>query len=165
VTDGIPALCLAVEPIDPHVMRRKPRRHDERLTDGPFLARVGVTGLLTASVALGAFLFSLRDGDVAMAQAHAFAVLVFAELFRALGGRSDTKTIWELGLRSNLRLAAVVFVSMAVQVWSHHSALWTEFLRTPEMSWSHTFALIGFGSIPFLALEAIKILMRKGDGR
>jgi Ca2+-transporting ATPase len=161
-TDGIPALCLAVDRIDSDVMRRKPRPRQERLTDGPFLARMLVTGTLTASVALAAFLFALREGDLPMARGHAFAVLVFAELFRALGARSDTRTIWEVGLRSNVRLAVVVGVSIAIQVWSHHSELWTRFLKTPEMPWSHTIALIGFGTIPFLVIEGVKVLTRRG---
>ena len=37
VTDGLPALCLATDPIDPDVMRRRPRRRSERITDRRFL--------------------------------------------------------------------------------------------------------------------------------
>ena len=33
VTDGLPAICLATDPIDPDVMRRHPRRRSESITD------------------------------------------------------------------------------------------------------------------------------------
>src|SRR6185295_19177264 len=37
VTDGLPALCLATDPIDPDVMKRGPRSRTERITDRSFL--------------------------------------------------------------------------------------------------------------------------------
>ena len=37
VTDGLPALCLATDPIDPDVMKRHPRSPSERITNRGFL--------------------------------------------------------------------------------------------------------------------------------
>ncbi|HAS81811.1 MAG TPA: cation-translocating P-type ATPase, partial [Verrucomicrobia bacterium] len=51
VTDGLPALCLAIDPIDPDVMKRQPRRMSERITNRSFLRTMCLTGLLTAGVA------------------------------------------------------------------------------------------------------------------
>ena len=34
VTDGLPALCLAADPIDPDVMTGKPRPREEQITNG-----------------------------------------------------------------------------------------------------------------------------------
>src|SRR4029434_11266042 len=39
VTDGLPALCLATDPIDPDVMKRRPRPRAERITEHGFLLR------------------------------------------------------------------------------------------------------------------------------
>src|SRR6185503_12021593 len=52
VTDGLPALCLATDPIDPDVMKRRPRRRSERITDRSFLGTMFLTGFLTAGVSL-----------------------------------------------------------------------------------------------------------------
>src|SRR6185295_13298295 len=50
VTDGLPALCLATDPIDPDVMKRGPRSRTERITDRSFLGTMCLTGFLTAGV-------------------------------------------------------------------------------------------------------------------
>ena len=39
VTDGLPALCLATDPIDPDVMKEPPRARHERITDAAFSAQ------------------------------------------------------------------------------------------------------------------------------
>ena len=99
VTDGLPALCLAIDPIDPDVMKRPPRRRSERITDRSFLRTMCLTGFLTAGVAFAVYLYVLKKGDVETARTSAFAVLVFAELFRSFGGRS----------RNQARLAHPIF--------------------------------------------------------
>ena len=60
VTDGLPALCLATDPIDPEVMKRHPRRRSERITDRSFLRSMGLTGFLTASVAFAVYFYALK---------------------------------------------------------------------------------------------------------
>jgi Ca2+-transporting ATPase len=50
VTDGLPALCLATDPIDTDVMKRPPRPRGESLADRRTLLEVVATGSLSASV-------------------------------------------------------------------------------------------------------------------
>ena len=80
VTDGLPALCLATDPIDPDVMKHDPRHRSERITDHGFLRTMFLTGFLTAGVALAVYVDVLKTGTLEMARTYAFAVLVFAEL-------------------------------------------------------------------------------------
>ena len=98
VTDGLPALCLATDPIDPDVMKRHPRRRSERITDRSFLGTMFLTGFLTAGVAFAVYLYVLKTGTAELARTHAFAVLVFAELLRSFGARSETKPVWRISL-------------------------------------------------------------------
>jgi Ca2+-transporting ATPase len=65
-----------------------------------------------------------------MARTHAFAVLVFAELLRSFGARSETKPVWRISLFTNINLAIVVAISFGLQVWSHHNAFLGRFLKT-----------------------------------
>lgn len=162
VTDGLPALCLAVEPIDGEVMLRPPRPKGDRLADRGFVATMAITGVLTSAVSFGAYLYALPREDLAMARAHAFGVLVIAELLRSFGCRSETKTIWELGFRSNTKLAVVVVISLLIQWWSHRSGFLESFLKTPEMPWGHSFVLFVFGAIPLLVMEGVKVIRRSG---
>lgn len=156
VTDGLPALCLATDPIDPAVMKRRPRPRSEQITNRNFLWTMLFTGFLTAGVAFTVYLHLLTSGSLASARSYAFAVLVFAELLRAFGVRSETKPVWSVSLLSNLNLVAVVAISIGIQVWSQHNETLGHFLRTSFVPFLDCLALLGLGTIPLLALEIAK---------
>jgi Ca2+-transporting ATPase len=158
VTDGLPALCLATDPIDPDVMTRRPRRPSERITDRSFLVTMFLTGCLTAGVSFAVYLYGLKTATEEMARTDAFATLVFAELLRAFGGRSATKPVWRISLLSNFNLAIVVSVSFGLQVWSHHNATLGLFLKTSYLSLADCLLLLAVGVIPLAVLEMVKVV-------
>jgi Ca2+-transporting ATPase len=158
VTDGLPALCLAADPIDPDVMKRRPRRRSERITNRSFLPTMLFTGLLTAGVAFAVYLYVLRMGTAETARTYAFAVLVFAELLRSFGARSETKPVWRISLFTNVGLVVVVAVSFGLQVWSQHSSTLGRFLKTSCMPLVDCLLLLAVGAIPLLALELVKVV-------
>jgi len=158
VTDGLPALCLATDPIDPDVMKRRPRRRSERITDPAFLRTMALTGILTAGVAFAVFFYALKSGTTETARASAFAVLVFAELLRSFGARSETKPVWRISLFTNVNLVAVVAVSFGLQIWSQHNAMLGRFLKTSFMPLTDCLWLLGLGVIPLFVLEVVKLV-------
>jgi len=158
VTDGLPALCLAADPIDSDVMKHRPRLRSESITDRGFIFRVFLTGVLTAGVSFAAFLYVLRTDSFEMARASAFSVLVFAELLRSFGVRSETKPIWQVNFFSNRNLVLVVALSLAFQLVSQHTGFLGALLKTPPIPWRDGFVLLALGAIPLLVLEAIKAL-------
>jgi len=161
VTDGLPALCLATDPIDSDVMKRPPRVKAQQIMDRSFLWTMLLTGSLTASVAFGVYLYVLKAGDPGLARSCAFTVLVFAELLRSFGGRSETKPLWRIPFFTNLNLALVVSISFALQVWSQHSALLGRFLKTSSLSFSQGLWLLALGSIPLVVLEGVKLVRNR----
>ncbi len=158
VTDGLPALCLATDPADPEVMRRRPRQRAEQLTDRSFVVTMVVTGALTAAVSFAVYLHALQTATEEMARTQAFAVLVFAELLRAFGCRSETRPIWRISLKTNVYLAGVVAITFSLQVWSHHNPLLSGLLKTSPLDLAECFSLLAIGSIPLVVLEAIKLV-------
>jgi P-type Ca2+ transporter type 2C len=157
VTDGLPALCLANDSIGPDVMRRPPRDRATSFTDRSFVIGVGATGVLTAGTAFGVYLYGLiYEGEVA-ARTHAFSTLVFAELLRAFGARSETLPLWRIGILSNARLVAVVGLSFALQIVSHHVGAVQQVLETGPVSWTECAVLVGIAALPMALLEAIKL--------
>ncbi len=158
VTDGLPALCLATDPIDPDVMKRHPRRQSERITDRNFLRTMFLTGFLTAGVAFAVYFYALKTGTTESARTQAFAVLVFAELLRSFGARSATKPVWRISLFTNVNLVIVVVISFGLQVWSQHNATLGGFLKTSSMSFADCFLLMAVGAIPLLVLEMVKLV-------
>ncbi len=158
VTDGLPALCLATDPIDPDVMNRPPRPPSERITNRSFLRTMALTGFLTAGVAFAAYFYSLRTETLEVARTHAFTVLVFAELLRSFGARSETKPVWRISLFTNLNLLLVVAASYGFQIWSHHNAILGRFLKTSPIPFTEGLLLVAIGTIPLLVLELVKVV-------
>ena len=157
VTDGLPALCLATDAIDPDVMKRRPRQRSESITNRSFIRTMALTGLLTAGVTFAVYCHALNTGTEAMARCSAFAVLVFAELLRAFGTRSETKPIWRISLFTNFNLVIVVAVSFSLQVWSQQSVTLGRLLKTSPMSLFHCMLLLAIGAIPLFVIEAVKV--------
>jgi Ca2+-transporting ATPase len=163
VTDGLPALGLATDPIDPGVLSRPPRRPNAELMDRRFLGRVALTGFLTAAVALGVFGYELAtDRPLADARNAVFSVLVIAELLRSFGARSDVKTVFEVGLLSNMRLFVIVAVSFVLQLFIHHNGALEELFGTQPISLGQCVAWIVLGSLPLAVLELVKVARRAG---
>ncbi len=160
VTDGLPALCLATDPIDPDVMKRHPRHRLERITDARFLRTMAFTGLLTAGVALAVYAHALRTQPVEVARTMAFTVLVFAELFRAFGARSASKGVWQIPVLTNVPLLLVVGLSVGLQFWSQHSAVLGRFLKSSSLPVVDFLLLLVAGLIPLVALEGVKVVRR-----
>jgi Ca2+-transporting ATPase len=158
VTDGLPALCLAADPIDVDVMKRHPRPRSERLTTPGFIRLMLLTGVLTAGVAFAVYLHVLKTGTTAEARTAAFTVLVFAELLRAFGARSATKPLWRIAPILNRHLLAVIVLSFGLQVWSQHNAAFGHFLKSTPVSFIEGGALLALGAIPLVALEAVKVV-------
>ncbi len=118
VTDGLPALALALEPPEPGVMRRKPRRPNQSILSARLGLMILFQGLLVGIVGLLAFGLSnwSHPGNVERARAMTFCVIVYAELFRALAARSSTLTLGQLGIWTNPQLLLAIAVSGMLQL-------------------------------------------------
>jgi P-type Ca2+ transporter type 2C len=166
VTDGLPALALATDPIDPGVLTRPPRRPEAQLVDWDFFTRIVLVGCLTAGVALSAFAYEWYiDNNLADARDAAFSALVIAELLRAFGARSDTRTVWQMGLLSNMQLFVIVMASFALQLAIHHLPALQALFGTAPISLGQCVAWVGLGSLPLLVLELRKVVQRSRAGR
>jgi len=133
-------------------MKRQPRRPSERITNRSFLRTMFLTGLLTAGVALAVYIYVLKTGTRETARTYAFAALVFAELLRSFGARSETKPVWRISFFTNISLVIVVALSFGLQVWSQHNATLGRFLRTSYMPLTDCLLLLAVGAIPLLIL-------------
>jgi Ca2+-transporting ATPase len=161
VTDGLPALALATDPIDPGVLNRPPRHSQESLFNRDFLTLILFTGLLTAGVTLGMFAYELYiNNSLEQARDAAFTALVIAELLRSFGARSDRLNLWQIGLFSNMRLFMIVVVSFALQLAMHYIPMLQALLQIEPVTPKQCAAWIGVGFIPLVILELRKVISR-----
>ena len=164
VTDGMPALALAVDPKAPDLMKRRPRLSSARLLDGESLLAIGWEGLMLSGIALGAFSYSLYGlhQDLAQARTVAFTVMVVAQLVHAFNCRNERLSLFQLGVGTNRALLGAFLLSVAVQV-----ALLTVPAVAPVFKVAplpvEDWALLGvLGLLPFVIMEVIKLLRRPG---
>lgn len=161
VTDGLPALALATDPIDPGVLNRPPRSSQEGLFTRDFVKLILFTGLLTAGVTLGMFAYELYINDsLEQARDAAFTTLVIAELLRSFGARSERHNLWQIGLLSNMRLFLIVAVSFALQLAMHYIPMLQALLRIEPVTLNQCAAWIAVGFIPLVLLELRKVIRR-----
>ncbi|HAT4425575.1 TPA: cation-translocating P-type ATPase [Legionella pneumophila] len=159
VTDGLPALALATDPAEPGILKRPPRSSQQSLMNFSFFKQVSFIGCLTALVTFGVFAYEyLVNADLIQAQDAAFSVLVTAELLRAFGARSQTKTIWQVGLFSNMRLFFIVSISFALQIFIHHVPFLQRLFGISPVTLSECLLWIVLGTIPLLILELKKMI-------
>ncbi len=121
VTDSLPALALGMEPVEPSVMREKPRPASQPLFDRAFSLRLAWQGVMVGLLTLGAYWlgeYVLSDPSLADATANtmAFATLTFCQLFHAFDVRSETQSIARLGLLSNPAMNKAFLVGMGLQL-------------------------------------------------
>ena len=117
VTDSLPALALGVEPVEAGMMEEPPRGGREKLFDGKFTFRLLWQGLMVGGLTLAAYFVGLfRFGDSAAANTMAFATLTMTQLFHAFNVRSETASIFALGVFSNGAMNKAFVVGMAMQL-------------------------------------------------
>lgn len=164
VTDGLPGIALATEMTEPGILNRPPRDPEKPFMDAFFLGRVAFIGFLTSLVVLSIFGYEyLVNGDLIQAQDAAFSVLVIANLLRAFGARSRTKTIWQLGFFSNIRLFFVVGISFSLQLLIHHIPMLQAIFGISAVSLTQCLLWVVLGMIPLLVLETQKLLRKKSN--
>lgn len=162
MTDGFPALALATDPIEPEVLRRPPRKPESEIMDRGFFRFVMFRGALAASAALAGFIYELQmRGDIDAARAFAFTVLVVEELLRSFSARSATRTIWEIGLLTNIRLFFVVAVSFLLQLIIVRTPLLEWVFDTRPLDTEQCLVAVGLGVVPLIIIQATLLCVRR----
>ena len=158
---ALPALCLATDPIDPDVMRRRPRARNEAITNRAFFTRLILAGFATGGASFAVFLYSLGNAPLEIARTYAFTVIVFAELLKSFSFRSETTPVWRIPLLANVNLALVVAISLGLQFWSHRSEVFAAFLKTSLLPFRDCAMLLAVSALPLFVLEIAKVLRNK----
>lgn len=107
VTDSLPALALGMEPPEPGVMARPPRRAQDGIFSHGLGRLILEGGLAIGGLTLAGYLIILRSaGDRAAASTVAFAVLNLSQLVYAFNARSTRVSVTKLGLLTNRPMLA-----------------------------------------------------------
>ncbi len=142
VTDGLPALALSVDPIDRHVMERQPAKPDESILSKSLVTTMILVGVSMTVVTLGLFSWYLKNGyELQYAQTVAFTVLTLSQLFNVLNCRSERKSVFKVGLFSNVNLVYAVLLSFSIHLSVIYTPLRVYFKTVPlnMVDWVYIF--------------------------
>lgn len=159
VTDGLPALALGVDPVDPDIMKRPPRPAGERVITLPQAVLMMFQGTFMAVGALLAFIYMLRAGEsLAHARTAAFVVLACSQLFHSFNCRSQTRSLFKLGIFNNGGLVLAFALSFLMQMAVVYVPVLQAIFKTePILGVNWLFVLL-LSSFPLWAMEAVKML-------
>ncbi len=161
VTDTLPALALGMEPAEPGLMDAPPRGGQEGLFTPAFTWRVLWQGAMVAGLTLGAYALGLLAGDPAAANTMAFATLTLSQLFHAFNARSETASLFALGLTSNRAMNKAFLAGLALQL----AVLLLPPLRgvfgTAALTPAQWMAVLGLAASPIAVCEVTKAAGKK----
>src|SRR3989338_8246184 len=111
ITDGFPALALGVDPAEKDIMKKPPRKKDERIMNREMALAITFSGIVITIGALAMFEYYLSDG-LEKARTIAFTSMVLFEIVRLHVIRSHYK----IGIFSNKWLNLGVISSLMMQL-------------------------------------------------
>lgn len=161
VTDGLPGLALTAEPAARGIMNRPPRPpHESIFARGMWQQIVWIGGLI-AAVTLGLQAWAV-DHAPAHWQTLVFTVLVLAQLFNALLIRSESESLFTLGLGTNPRMLAALALTVGLQLAVIYLPWCNAIFRTQPLSLPELGLCFALGSIVLIAGEIEKVAIRRG---
>lgn len=167
--DGPPAQSLGVEPVDPDVMTRMPRKRSDPVLTWPLLYRVMTSASIIMIGTLAVYSFEmLSDGVVTKRDTTmTFTCFVLFDMFNALNCRSESKSILrgEVGLFSNTLFNWAVSLSLGGQVLVIYFPWLQEVFQTEALGVMDLVALIIIASSVFWVDEGRKYYFNKGKRR
>ena len=165
VTDGFPALALAVDPKAPDLMGQPPRQTQARLLDRDRLWAIAGEGLMLAVIALSVFscsLFVWRQ-PIEQARTVTFTVMVMAQLVHAFNCRSDRWSLFTVGITTNRPLIWAVVLSLALQVGILTIPVVESIFKVAPLPIEDWELMVLMALVPLAVVEAIKWMRRQRE--
>ncbi len=154
VTDGVPALALALEPGEAGLMQRPPAEPGESIFArgiGSYILRIGV---VFAAITITMMVYASRSGGPW--KTMVFTMLCLAQMGHALAARSDRPLVQVAPFSNPWLLGAVVFTTL-LQLSLLYVPVLSTFFGTVPLSARDLGICVGFSLLFFLYLELEKV--------
>ncbi len=165
VTDGAPALALAMERAEPNIMQRPPRPTDQPIIDRRMLRGFLVQSTALAGSVLSVFVIALQSAWSTLAGTLAFVTLVLAELFRAYSVRSEDTPLLSSDGSGNRWMHIAVLTSGVLLLLVLYVPPFQHLFEVQGLRLSHWGLVLPFALIAMLATESRKLVQRAWQAR
>jgi Ca2+-transporting ATPase len=166
VTDGVPALALAVEPAEPNVMKRPPFSPRESIFArglGSYMIRIGIIfAILTIAMMSWAYGYTHSPGhrNPDAWKTMVFTTLCLAQMGHAIAIRSNTQLTIELNPLTNVFVWGAVIVTTILQLMLIYVPPLRAFFGTHYLTGFELLVCFGFSALMFVWIEMEKLFLR-----
>jgi cation-transporting P-type ATPase F len=167
-------LMLAFEPKEPDIMQRPPRDPKSPILTRELIGRILIVSTVLLFGAFGSFEWALGKGaewnlDEAASNAHARTVavnvFVMVELFYLFNCRSLTKSMFQLGLFSNLWVWGGVGIMIALQLMFTYAPFMNRFFHSAPIGWDAWWRILLTAVVAYAIVGLEKLARRKWSER
>ncbi|NXW71691.1 AT2C1 ATPase, partial [Hirundo rustica] len=164
IMDGPPAQSLGVEPVDKDIIRKPPRNLKDSILTKNLIVKILVSSIIIVCGTLFVFWRELRDNVITPRDTTmTFTCFVFFDMFNALSSRSQTKSVFEIGLCSNKMFCYAVLGSIMGQLLVIYFPPLQKVFQTESLSVLDLLFLLGLTSSVCIVTELIKKFERSKE--
>jgi Ca2+-transporting ATPase len=160
VTDGLPALALAVEPAEKDVMIRPPNPASSNIFDRWMVTSILWVGLVMAALSLFAGNVLLQRGQ-AYWQTMVFTTLTISQIAFAMAARSDRSSIFRIGITTNRSLLWASLLTVGLQFVLIYVPFFNSVFKTSPLAAGDILLSFGLSLLLILITEIVKWLDRR----
>ena len=168
VTDGLPALALAMEPAEADVMKRPPFSPRESIFSrglGFYMVRIGIIfAIITIILMMWAHSHTQTVTEEGLSpqrwKTMVFTALCIAQMGHAIAIRSHNRLTVEMNPFSNPFVLAAVTVTTILQLMLVYVPPLQAFFGTHPLSLSELGICLGFSALMFVWIEGEKLFLR-----
>lgn len=181
IMDGPPAQSLGVEPVDPDIISQPPRNVKEPMITLDLIINVLISASIIICGTLFIFVqevsihidiftttnsgpnsFQMSDNQVTPRDTTmTFTCFVFFDMFNALSCRSQTKSIFSIGILRNRPFIIAVSLSLIGQLLVIYVPFFQRIFVTESLSLGDLLFLLLIASTVFIVSEIRKALQRR----
>lgn len=158
VTDGLPSLALAAEPLEKNILKESGRPSPSSFFDFHFITELILTAVLMTALCLGTYYYQVHHMDEIKAKSMAFALLVFMALFRSFPSRSERRIYFEL--KFNVYHLISVILPVILHLWIQKIPFFQKIFDIVPLTLNEMMILLALALIPPTLLEVYKLIKR-----
>ena len=162
ITDSFPAIALGVDPADKDIMKRSPVKKEKSLFADGMTANILVEGIMIGTLSLFAFAVGYNAyGSLDVGRTLAFTVLGMSQLVHAFNMRSEEKSVFTLGVFSNMYLTGAFFLCCALQAAVVSVPVLASVFKVVPLNGVQWLIAGALSLFPLLFVETEKLIFRR----
>ncbi|WP_018294376.1 cation-translocating P-type ATPase [Mariprofundus ferrooxydans] len=161
VTDGLPGLAFTAEPAEQGIMQRSPRPPKENIFAHGMWQHIIWVGLFVGGISIASQAWAISRGAEYW-QTVVFTVLTVSQLFHSLSVRSETRSLFSIGLFSNLPMLGAVLLTLILQLAVIYLPALNSIFHTQPLPLFDLAVCMILSSLVLVFVEFEKWLIRRG---